>query len=176
MNLLNIHTHLLHNFHTITEGEHDTLLGCTNQMSLRMFIEVHTINRASNLFVLQNALSTITKRNNSYAFTTDRRLCSQVVHLCIANLRSNVTMSPSIQNTRTINTKQNTQASLVCRMIHVSKSVYTRLWVIINITQNAVNHTRCSSCCCYLTRIQYVQRQGIVRLVTTTISNRCTCL
>ena len=85
-------------------------------------------------------------------------------------------MSPSIQNTRTIDTKQNTQASLVCCMIHMSKSVYTRLWVIINITQNAVNHTRCSSCCCNLTRIQYVQRQGIVRLVATTIGNRRTSL
>ena len=85
-------------------------------------------------------------------------------------------MCPCIQNTSTIDTQQHTQTSLVCSMVNMSKSVYTALWVIVHITQNTINNARCTSSCSNLTRIQHVQRKCIVWLVTTTISNRSTCL
>ena len=58
----------------------------------------------------------------------------------------------------------------------MSKGVHTTLWVIVHVTQHTIYHTRCTSSSSYLTRIQHVQRQCVVRLVTTSICNRSTGL
>ena len=139
-----------------------------------MLIEVQTIDRTTNLLVLQYALSTISEWNHCHALATNGHTSSQIVHLGIADLRCDITMSPSIQNTSTINTKQHSQTSLVCCMIHMCKSIYTALWIVVHITKYTINHTRCTCSCSNLTRIQHIQRERIVWLVTTSIGDRST--
>ena len=64
MNLLDVHTHLFHNLHTVAEGEDDALLSCTDDMSLRVLIEVQTVDRTADFLVLKHTLGTIAERNN----------------------------------------------------------------------------------------------------------------
>ena len=141
MDLLDIHTHLLHNLHTIAEREYDTLLGCTNEMPLMMLIEIHTVNRTADFLILQYALSTVSEWDNCHAFTADGYRSCQIVHLGIANLRRYVTMSPGIQDASTVDAKQYAKTSLVCCMVHVSESIYTTLFIVVHLTQHTINHT-----------------------------------
>ena len=157
MNFFDIHTHLLHDFHAIAEREYDTLLGSTHQMSLRVLVEVNAIDRTTDLLILEHTLSTVTEWDNRDALTTDRHRGGQIVHLGIANLRGDVTMCPSIQDTRTIDTQQHTQTRLVGSMVHMSKSIYTALLVVVHFTQHTIYHARCSGSCGNLAWIQHIQ-------------------
>ena len=141
-----------------------------------MLIKVQAINRATNFLVFQHALCSVAKRHNSNPVTTDGNTCCQVIHLCISYLWSNITMCPSIQDTSTIDTQQHTKTGLFCRMVNMCKGIHTTLRVIIHIAQNTINHSTGSSCCSNFTRIQYIQRQCIVRLIASSICNWCTCL
>ena len=108
MDLLDVHTHLLHDLHAITEGEHDTLLSGTNEMSLVVFVEIQTIDGTADLLILQHTFRAIAKRDHRHAFTANGHTGSQVIHLGIADLRRNITMRAGIQDTRTIDTEQHT--------------------------------------------------------------------
>ena len=110
-------------------------------MSLVVLVEVQAIDRTANLLILQHTLSTITKGNNRHALTTNGHSSCKIIHLCIAYLWCDVTMCPSIQDTRTIDTEQDTQTSLIRRMVHVSKSIHTTLRIIVNITQDTIYNT-----------------------------------
>ena len=61
-------------------------------------------------------------------------------------------------------------------MVDMSECVNSRLRVVIHIPQHTIDHTWCSSRGSNLTRIQHIQRQGIIGLVTATIGDRCACL
>ena len=52
MNILDIHTHLLHDFHSIAETEDDTLLCCTNNVCTIMLIKADATNRTTNFLIL----------------------------------------------------------------------------------------------------------------------------
>ena len=56
-------------------------------------------------------------------------------------------------------------------MIDVSECINAWFRIIVNVTQHAIYHTWSSCCCSNLTRIQHIQRECIIGLVTTTISN-----
>ena len=176
MNFLDIHTHLLHDLHTIAEWEYDTLLCGTNQMSLIVLIEVQTVNWTTDLLIHQHTLSTITKWNDGDSLTTDGNTGSQIIHVCIAHIRCDITVGPGIQDTGTIDTQQHTKTRLICSMIHMSKGVHTTLLVIVHLAKHTIYYTRSTCGGSNLTRIQHIEWKSIIRLVTTTICNRCTCL
>src|SRR5574344_95114 len=139
MNLTDIHTHLLHNLHTITEAEHSSLLGSTYNMTLAMFVEVESVDRASYLLILEHTFSTVAERKNDHTLATDRYTCSQIVHLLIVDTFScNISFNPCIKNTGTIYTQQHTQTILFCCMIHMSKSIYTTKLVIIHSAEHTI--------------------------------------
>ena len=113
MNLLNVHTHLLHDFHTIAEREYDTFLCSTNQMSLIVLVEVQAVDGATYLLVLQHTFCTIAKWYHCHALTTNGYRSSQVVHLSITDLWSNISVCPCIQDTCAIDTEQHAESCLV---------------------------------------------------------------
>ena len=126
-------------------------------MSLVVLIEVHAVDRATNLLILEHTLSTITEWDNRDALATDGHSCSQVVHLSIAYIRCDVAMCPGIQDASTVDTKQYTQTRLICRMVHVSESIHTTLLVVVHFTQHTIYHTRSTTRSSNLTRIHHIE-------------------
>ena len=58
----------------------------------------------------------------------------------------------------------------------MGKGIHARLRVVIHFTVHTIHHTRCAGGRSNFTRVEHVERQSIVRLVTTPISYRCTFL
>ena len=96
MNMVYLHAHLLHDFHAIAEREHNTFLGCSQQMCLGMVVEIQSVYAATCIAVFQHPLGTIAKRNNGYALGASGYLSCQVVHLGISQFRGDVAMHPRI--------------------------------------------------------------------------------
>ena len=66
----NVHAHLLHYLHAITETEHNTLLCRTHDVRLTVFIEIQAVYRTSCFLVFKHTFRTIAKRNNRHAVTS----------------------------------------------------------------------------------------------------------
>ena len=56
----------------------------TKQVAAVMQVEVDTLNRTSGFLVLQHTFSSVTKRKDTDAGSTDRSLSGNLVHFCIA--------------------------------------------------------------------------------------------
>ena len=145
-------------------------------MSLIVLVKVQTIDRTTYFLILQHTLGTISKRDNRHTLTANGNRSCQIIHLCITDIRSNIAVCPCIQDARTIDAEQYTKTGLIGRMIDMGKSIYATLLVIVHLTEYTINDTRCSGCSSNLTRIQHIQGEGIVGLVSTPISDWCTLL
>ena len=142
MDLANIHTHLLHDLHTVAETEYDTLLRSSHEMSLGVFVEVHAMDRASHLTVLENTLSTISERDDGHALATDGDISHHIVHLSIGDsLWSHVTTDPGIEDTCTIDAEQHAQTVEIGGVVHMCKGIHTALLVIVHLAQHTIYHT-----------------------------------
>ena len=80
-------------------------------------------------------------------------------------------MYPGIEDTRSVDAEQDTQAGLLGGVVDMSKGVDARLRIVVHVAQHAIYHARRTSSGGNLARIQHVQRQGIVGLVSTTIGD-----
>ena len=67
------------------------------------------MNRAANLTIFQYTLGTISEWDNLHSIATDRNTSSQIVHVGIAYIWRYIAMYPGVQNTSSIDAKQNTQ-------------------------------------------------------------------
>ena len=142
MDLANIHTHLLHDLHTVAEAEHDTLLCSPHEMSLGVLVEVHAMDRASHLTVLKNTLSTIAERDDRHALATDGDISHHIVHLSIGDsLWSHITTDSGIEDTRTIDAEQHAQTVEIGGVVHMCEGVHTTLLVVVSLAQHTIYHT-----------------------------------
>ena len=173
MNLLEVHTHLLHHLHTIAEGEDDTFLCGTHQVGSMMTVEVKAVNRTAQFTILKDALSTIAKRQNRHAVTSYRYRCTEVVHVCIAHVCCYVAMHPRIEDACAIANSEHSQACLLFSMVHMGKDIHSALGIVAHVTQHSIDHSRCACSRSNLSRIEHIQRHGIVGLVASTIRDRC---
>ena len=67
MDFPDVHTHLLHYLHAITEGENDSLLSGPQQVGTSVFVEVQPMEGASGLAVFKHTLSTIAEGQDGKA-------------------------------------------------------------------------------------------------------------
>ena len=169
MNLLDIHTHLLHDFHTIAEAEHDTFLCSSYDMRTIMLGKAQSTDRTAYFTILQYALCSISERNNLHAIAANRHTGSQIVHICIAYIWRDVTMYPSIQNTCTIYTEQHSQAVEFRCIVDMCEGIDTTLWIVIDITEHTIDNSGSTCGTGNLTRIEHIQADSIIRLVTCTV-------
>ena len=176
MNLLDVHTHLLHNLHTIAETEHDTFLCSSYDMGTIMLGKAQATDRTAHFTILQYALCSISKRNDLHAIAANRHTGSQIVHICIAYIWRDVTMYPSIQNTSTIYTEQHSQAVEFRCIVDMCEGIDTTLWIVIDITEHTIDYSGSSCGAGNLTRIEHIQADSIIRLVTCTIRDRSSLL
>ena len=58
-------------------------------------------------------------------------------------------------------------------MVHVGKGIYARFRIVVHFAVHAIHHARSTGSRSDLTRIEHVQRQGIIRLIACTVCNRC---
>ena len=112
VNLPYIHSHTLHDVDTVAEGEYNTFLSGTKQVAAVMQVEVDTLNRTSGFLILQHTFSSVTKRKDADAGSTDRCLSGNLVHFCIAEVGSQCAFHPRIEDTRTVDAEQYAQTGL----------------------------------------------------------------
>ena len=138
-----------------------------------MQVKINSTYRASCLFIFQHTLRPVAKRKNTYSGTADRSLCRQPVHITVRNtFGSHITFHPRIQYTGTIDTQQHSQTGLLGSMIYMGKSIHPGFRIIIHLTVHAIYHSRCSCRRSNLSRIEHIERQSIIRLVSGAIGYR----
>ncbi len=176
MNLLYVHTHLLHDLHTIAEAEDDAFLCGSYDVCTVVLVEVDAMDRTTDLLVFEDTLSAIAEGDNLHAITSDRYTGSKVVHVCITYVWSNVTMNPSVENTCSVDAEQHTEAVEVCGIVGMSKGIDTTLRVVVHIAQHTVDDARSTGGTCYFSRVEDIEADSIVGLVACTIRDRCSLL
>ena len=138
MNLVEFHTHLLHNFHSIAETEDNAFLCSTHNMCSIVLIEVQATDRAAHFLVLKHTLCSIAEWYDTHSFTSDRHTCSQIVHIGIADIRCDVSMYPCIENTRTIDAKKHTQTVEFLGIVGMRKGIDTAVRIIVHISEHTI--------------------------------------
>ena len=83
-----------------------------------------------------------------------------------------VALNPRVENARAVDAEQHAQTGLPLLVIDVRKRVYARKGVVVHRAVDAVDHARRAGGGGYLARIEYVERQGVVRLVAGAVGNR----
>ena len=102
MDFLNVHTHLLHDFHAIAETEYNTFLRSTYDVGTIMLVEVQATDRTTHFLVFKHSFCSISEWNDLDSFTADGYLRSQLVHICVTDVWSDVFVNPSIENTSSV--------------------------------------------------------------------------
>ena len=177
MNGSDVHTHLLHNLYSVAEREHNTLLCSTHDMSIRVRVEVQSVNAATCLTILQNTFRSVAKWDDAYSLATDRNLFYHSIHVGIRDsLRCNIAANPCIKDSCAVDAKQHSQTVLLLCIVYMCKSIHPRLRVVVHITQHSIHHPAGTCRCSYLTGIKHIERKRVVWLVATTISNRSASL
>ena len=78
-------------------------------------------------------------------------------------------MYPSIQNTCTIYTEQHSQAVEFRCIVDMCEGIDTTLWIVIDITEYTIDNSGSTCGTGNLTRIEHIQADSIIRLVTCTV-------
>ena len=176
VDFLDVHTHLLHDFHTIAETEYDTLLSCTYDVGTVVLGEAQATDRTTYFSVLQYTFSTISEWDNLHAVATDWHTGCQIIHISIADVWSYIAMNPGIQDAGTIDAEQYAETVELCGIVDMCEGIHATLRIVVHITEHTVDHARCTRCTCDFTRVEYVEADSIVRLVAGTVRDRSTLL
>ena len=175
MYLGDVHAHLLHNLHAIAETKHDTFLGSTHEMRLVVLKEVDAMHRTTYFFVHQHTLGTVAKRYDRESVAANGHLSGQIVHGSIPYaLGSYIATHPGIEDPRTIDAEEHTETSLLIAVIDMSKCVDTTLGIILHLSEHTINDTRSTCRRGYFTRIEHIETQRIVGLITGTVGDGST--
>ena len=156
VNLVDFHPHFLHDFHPIAKAKNDAFLGCPQQVSLRMFVKIQSMHRATHSLILKHTFGPVTKGDNSHAITSDRDFFRHFVHFCIAHIGGDIPMHPGVQNPSSIDTQQHTETIFRCCIVGMSKGVNAALCIIVHFAQNSINHPRSARRTGYFSRIKHV--------------------
>ena len=134
------------------------------------------MNGSTHVLVLEHALSTIAERDDCQALCSYRNRLSQIVHLWVAHaFRCHCATHPCIADTGAIDAEQHTQTGCpTLAMIDMCESVHTRELVVVHLAQHAIHHTRCTASRSNFAWLHHIERERVIRLVTTTIRDRCT--
>ena len=141
-----------------------------------MLGKAQATDRATHFTIFQYALCSIAERNNLHAVTANRHTGCHIIHICIAYIWRDVTMYPSIQNTCTIYTKQHSQTVEFRCIVNMCEGIDTTLWIVIDITEHTIDYSGSTCSAGNLTRIEHIQADSIIRLVTCTIRDRSSLL
>src|SRR5690606_145063 len=114
---------LLHDFHSVTEREGDSFLGRTEYMRPLMVIEIQPIDHRPGIPVFQHAFRPVPEGKNGQPFSACGNLGSQQVHLLVAQILCEVFPYPGIEDTGSVDTKEDSQPFMLGGM------VYMREWV-----------------------------------------------
>ena len=137
-----MHTHLLHNLHSIHEREHDALLSRTEKVGFVVGEEVHTVDRAVDLLVLQHTLRSVAKGDDRHTFSSDRGFGCDIVHLGIAYaLGGDGALAPRIENARAVDAEQHAQTGGLVAVVDVGKRVDTALDIIVHLAKHTIDHS-----------------------------------
>ena len=151
-------------------------LSGSQQMTAVVLIEVNAVDGAPHLLILQDALGAIAERNDHHAVAADRRLSGDIVHLGVTHLRRHIAVHPRIEDAGAIDAKQHAEALLLFCVVDMREDVDAALRIVGRLAQHTVNHTRRARGGGDFTRIEYVERQCIIGLVTSAIADGRTCL
>src|SRR5574344_976230 len=128
MNLCDVHSHTLHDFHAVAETKNYAFLGSTYDMGTRMLVEVQSMNGTARLTIFEHSFGTVSKRNNDHTVTSNGHSVCQIVHVGIRKaFRCNISTNPGIQYAGAVNAKQNTETANFFGIIDMRKSVHAAL-------------------------------------------------
>ena len=145
-------------------------------MRLVVNVEIHAMNAATRFTVAEHPFRTVAERQNRYALAADRSFSRQLIHLGIRDaFGCGIASHPRVEDARTVDAQQHAEACLVFGIVYVCESVHARQRVVVYCTVHSIDHARCPRSRSNLTRIEHIERQGVVGLVARTISNRRTC-
>ena len=166
MDAVDLHSHLLHDFHTVLEGEDYTLLRCADKVSAAVTVEVDAMETATRGSVSEHAFSTVSKGKDADSAAADRRFLGEGVHAGVAHaVEGDVAPYPGIENARAVDAEQHSQAWIRRSMIDMRESVHPGLGVVVHLAEHSVDHPGSACGGSDFTGIQHIQAKRVVRLV-----------
>ena len=164
-----------HDIYAVTERAGYTLLRRTHDMRRRMAVKVEADNLRTRSPVTQHTFGTVAEGQHHNAVRTNGGRGGKVVHGgIIERLLHHIAAYPRIHYARTVDAEQDAVARPSGRMVHMHERIDTRLRVGLRRIDNTVHHAARTSRRGHLARLQNIQREGVVWLVTRTIRYRGT--
>lgn len=165
---------LPHDVHPVAERKSYPLLRGAEQVETIVPVEIQPDRFGPRITVSEHTLRPVAERQHQHAFATDRNLRAPPVHFRITHIRDRRFLDPGVQDTRTVDTKQNAVARPPRLVIHMQKRIDPRKPVRPGNVGHTVNHAGSASRSCHLPRIEHVQRKSVVRLIARTVRDRRT--
>ncbi len=129
--------------------------------------------RASGHTVLQHPLRSVSERQDAYSRTSHGSFCGKFIHVGIRHALGNDILSdPGIEYSRSVDAKEHAKPRVIMGVIHMRECIDTRFGIIVDFPEHSVHDSGRTCRRSYLTGIEHIEGQGIVRLVTGTVSNR----
>ena len=173
MDSTDIKTHLLKDVDPGLEGENNPFLGSPEDMFPAMSIVVQAEYPGPDLPVAEHSLRPIAERKDTNAFASRRNLGGIDVHLVVHHpARDHVAPDPGIRDSGPVDAEQDTQARVSGIVVDMGESIHPRLRVVGEFPAYSIHDSRSTCRRRYVTRIENVQGQGVVRLVTSPVGNR----
>ena len=137
-------------------------------------VEVDAMHRTARLAILKHTLCTVAKRNDAQSVASDGCRVGQIVHLWVGHVGvSHIASHPRVEDAGAVDAQQHAQTWRLGSVVDMGKRVDARQGVMIHLAQHAIDNARCAGCRGYLARVEHIERQGVVGLVTCTVGDGC---
>ena len=125
MDFPDAHAHLLHDADSVPHGEGDAFLGGAQQVGAGVAVEIDPVQAASHFAIPQHPFRSVAEGEDANAVRTGGNAGRDGIHFLVAHsFRDDVAAHPGIQDARSVDAEQDTQAGSSGAVIHMRKAVY----------------------------------------------------
>src|SRR5690606_13206657 len=130
-----------------------------------MGVEIKVNKAGSQYPIVEDTFSTVAERQDFKAITTGTDGLAKGVHLFVVNAMTEMVFYPSVQDACSVYAQKNAGTGLRRGVIHMGEGVHPRRVIVNQLVAYRINDAGCTGGCSYFTRLQYVQRKGVIRLI-----------
>ena len=139
-----------------------------------MLVEVHAMNAASRLAVLEHALCAVAEGDDAHALAADGHTVGKCVHVGIGDaLRCDGAAHPCVEYAGAVDAEEHAQTVQVGSIVHVCEGIHAALHIVVDFAEHTVDHARGACCRGNLARVEHIERECVVGLVSGTVRDGC---
>ena len=161
-----------HQVQAVAEREGDALLRGAQQVGRGVAVEVEAVDAGTRAAVAQHMLGAVAEGDHQQAVRPDGDALGQAVHRgVVERLLRDVAAHPRVHDARAVDAEQDAVAGLLGAVVDVYEGVHAREGVGTARVDHAVDHAARAARGGHLARLQHVEREGVVGLVTRVVGD-----